>query len=339
MRRVHLPLILALALSMAVAGCGGDDDGGGGSGGQAAPTPTIRLGQIPTAGQSTLFLLVDPPAGLTVQKGKAYNLEAQNFSGSPEIVNGLASGTLDAGAVGSLSILPAIEKGLDVKLTGTFFEERSTAGQGTWMVRKDSGIKTPADLKGKTIGTNSIGSPVYWLAKAWMKQGGLEEGKDYKFVAVPFAVMEESLSNKQVDAAVMIQPFTTRATNSGKYDVLFRTSDVQDPFVQTIVAVRSSFIKDNEAAVQAFVKDWEAAAKFGSDPANRDAVVQVTAKAVKVAPDSLASYLRTPTDYYYPSDGRVDATALQRNWDWFADLGGVGKKFDVKQHVDESLGR
>lgn len=339
MRRLRFPFLLALVLSTVLAACGGDDGGGGGGSGGQAATPTIRLGQIPTAGQSTLFLLVDPPPGLQLQKGTAYNLDAQSFSGSPEIVNGLASGTLDAGAVGSLSILPAIEKGLDVKLTGTFFEERSNAGQGNWMVRKDSGIKTQADLRGKTIATNSIGSPVYWLAKAWMKEGGLEENKDYKFVAVPFAVMEESLNNKQVDAAVMIQPFTTRAANSGKYDVLFRTSDVQDPFVQTIIAVRSSFIKDNQAAVNAFVKDWEAAAKFGSDPANRDAVVQVTAKAVKVAPESLGTYLRTPTDYYYPPDGRVDVGALQRNWDWFADLGGVSKKFQVQQYVDSGLGR
>ncbi len=296
------------------------------------PVP-IKLGVINTPALSDLFLLENPPAGLSLQKGKSYTLSTTSFQSSSDVVQGMAAGSLDAGMVGSVAILPAIAKGLGVKFLGEAFEERTGYGQSDWMVSTNSGITSLSQLRGKKIATLGLGTPLYWIGKSYLQEkAGLVENRDYTFVALPFSVMDKALQSGEVAMASMVPPYSSQAEAAGNVRTLFRDTDEQNPFVQTLLAVNSDFAAKHPKAVQALEEDWQKVAEYAADPSHRGAVIAATAAAVKV-PASALGFLRTRQDYYYPPHGMIDATALQQNWNWYKRVGGSSESFTVTKYL------
>jgi phosphonate transport system substrate-binding protein len=125
---------------------------------------------------------------------------------------------------------------------------------GSLSVRKDSGIKTVADLRGKTIlfggGTKAMGS--YIAPTSVLKKAGLEAGRDYK---VSFA--------KNPPSAV-IGVYHKAANAAGSGNVVLKISAVtkkikaddmkllveSEPFVQLPWAVKSSMSDDKAKKIQ-----------------------------------------------------------------------------------------
>jgi len=134
-------------------------------------------------------------------------------------------------------------------------EKGSKLISGQLTVRKDSGIKSVADLKGKTIlfggGPKAMGS---YIAPTWiLKKNGLIAGKDYK---VKFA--------KNPPSAV-IATYNKAANASGSGDVILKIGGVQkkidigqmlalansDPFIHLTWAVSKNFDAAKAKKVQA----------------------------------------------------------------------------------------
>jgi len=126
---------------------------------------------------------------------------------------------------------------------------------GSLSVRKDSGIKTVADLKGKTIlfggGKKAMGS--YIAPTAILKKAGLEAGKDYtvKFAKNPPSAVI-GVFNKAADAAgsgnVILQIKGVKA----KVDVSQMTILAEsESFVHLPWAVKSDMNADKVKKIQA----------------------------------------------------------------------------------------
>jgi ABC-type nitrate/sulfonate/bicarbonate transport system substrate-binding protein len=332
-KRKHIAAVVGAAgLLLALAACGDGGSAAADSGG----TPTIRVGTITTSGLATLHLMQSTPDNLALSDGTAYKTQFNGFAGSPDILQGLATGTLDAGAVGATGLFPAIKQGVKLKITGELFEEKSGSLSTTWLTKKDSPVKTAADIKGKTIATNSVGSPVYYIAKSYFGAAGATMDKDYKVVAVPFPNSSQALDSGQVDVAPVIQPQLGAALASGKYNVLFKDTDVQDPYVQTLLVFRQSFIDQHPDAVKAFMADYGKSAAYAADPANKQNVI-ASVSAVTKAPASSLGYIGTDQYYYIPPKGAPQVDAIQKNWDWYKDQGGVDQSYKVTDFIDNSL--
>ena len=303
----------------------------------AEPTgdsPTIRIGQIPTSGLVIGHVLDQQPEGLELAgRDVDYSLEVTQFSGSPDIVQGIAAGTLDGGAVGATAIFPLFRQDVGVTIVGEYFEERSGYLSPSFLTRADSGITSIEDLRGRTVGINSVGSPVYWAAVGHLRaEAGLEPDEDYTVVAVPFPNMLDALDSGEIDIAPIIQPWLVPALETGDYAPLFDDTDVQDPYVQSLMVFRNDFIEEHPDATAAFVDDWAAAAEFVREPANHDAVVQAVADATSVPAENLG-YVATEEHYYFPEQGAPNIEAIQSNWDWFYEIGGIDEQFDVNDYV------
>ena len=63
------------------------------------------------------------------------------------------------------------------------------------MVRKDSGIQTVADLKGKVVAVNGLGSGVHMAMTAMLQKHGLQDKRDYIVIEAPLYVTEWSPPN------------------------------------------------------------------------------------------------------------------------------------------------
>ncbi len=76
------------------------------------------------------------------------------------------------------------------------------------MVLKDGPVKTVADLKGKVLATNAIGSAVDIAMRAMLRRSGLEANRDYTIIEAPFPAMRAMLAEKKADLISAVPPFS-----------------------------------------------------------------------------------------------------------------------------------
>jgi len=131
-------------------------------------------------------------------KEEGLDVTAQPTKGSPEVGRLLAAGQGDIGFAGAEAIIMNVSKGLPVR-------DVFTVQQGVVYrvgVPEGSPIKTVADLKGKRIGSQSLTGSTVFLAKALVKQAGLDPERDVTFIPIGLGAQAmAALRAKEVDAA------------------------------------------------------------------------------------------------------------------------------------------
>jgi ABC-type nitrate/sulfonate/bicarbonate transport system substrate-binding protein len=322
-------IILAALLAVAAIGCGSDDS-------SSDEPVTIRMGWGIPAEEIKYVMMQHPEVAPNL--GTAYDIEWHQFSGTALGVQGLAAGTLDCATVGGLSVANGIDRGADIVILGEFLEEREPYFTTRWMVRKDSGIDSLDDLRNKTVATNAVGGSTDYLQDFYIEeQSGLKPDRDYKKVEVPFGQMQETLLSGRVDMGLFPQPFYGAVDATRQVKTMFRLTDQIEPFVQLLNGCRRDFIEDNEEAIRRFQEDWVTVAEWIADPGNRDQVVAASAAATEIPADVLDRFLLTKQDYFRPPGGAVSLEALQEEWDFFRERGGIEQELNVSDHVIDEL--
>jgi len=328
----------ALLVALAI-GCGSDDGGDEsspeGSGGGPPDQPVmIRMGWGIPAEEIKYVMMSNPEVAPNL--GTWYDVEWQQFAGTALGVQGLAAGTLDCATVGGLSVANGIDQGAEIVVLGEFIEERQPNFSTAWMVRKDSGIETLEDLAGKTVATSAVGGSTDYIQDSYIEQEtGLKPGEDYKKVEVPFGQMQETLLSGRVDMGLFPQPFFGAIDATGDVKSMFRLTDAIDPFVQLLNGCSKEFVEDNAEAVEKFQEDWVTVAEWVLDPANRDAVIDASAEATKIPAKVLKGFLVTEDDFFRPERGAVSVEALQEEWDYFRERGGIEQDLTVTDYVSD----
>jgi NitT/TauT family transport system substrate-binding protein len=177
----------------------------------------------------------------------------------------------------------ANEAGLDVVIVsgaGTITKgDVSTA----IVMRPDSNFTKATDFIGKKVVAPGINGTYYMLFLRFLKQGGVDPSK-VSIVEGGFAQMPDLLRTKQVDAALLAEPFLTRAVESGAGKRLEYFTPERDYYVTSVA--KRSWVEANRQtfdSVRAALR--EAAALGKSDPAGT--LVSV-AKNLKLPPEVTA---------------------------------------------------
>jgi NMT1/THI5 like len=71
----------------------------------------------------------------------------------------------------------------------------------------DSKINAVADLKGKVLATNGLGSGVHMAMTAVLQKAGLQDKRDYTTIEVPFPTMTAILKDGKADLITSLPPF------------------------------------------------------------------------------------------------------------------------------------
>jgi NitT/TauT family transport system substrate-binding protein len=138
------------------------------------------------------------------------NVDVQTLSSGPAVMAAVLGGAVDIGNNDVFSILAAHEKGLPIVLLAPGAIYNAKAPSSFLMVLKDSPIKSARDLNGKTIAVNALQNITQYAPMAWVdKNGG--DSRNLRFVEMPFPNMPLALAAHRVDAAVIAEPFATRA--------------------------------------------------------------------------------------------------------------------------------
>jgi NitT/TauT family transport system substrate-binding protein len=171
----------------------------------AGDPAVIRAGTIPADVSAVITYAND----LGYFKDAGLDVEISLMQSGPVIAPAVIGGTLDVGAANIASIAAARERGLLLK----FFAPASIATPATMtdpvMVKKDSPLKTVAELNGKTVAIVAMKTMQHAAFLLWVdKHGG--DSKSIKLIEIPFPEMIGALDSGRVDAAIPSEPFTSQ---------------------------------------------------------------------------------------------------------------------------------
>jgi ABC-type nitrate/sulfonate/bicarbonate transport system substrate-binding protein len=198
-----------------------------------------------------------------------------------------------------------------------------------WAVKDDSPIKTIADLKGKTMSINTLGSGIYGPMAILLRQAGVDPEKDIKLVEISFALSEDALRSGRVDSAVMNQPFAARMEARGGTRKLFALSEQQKNIVHILEACRADFLEKSPDLAKAYVRDLTLGMKMAL--ANRDETLKVVNEVMKAPIPVLETYLLKDNDFGRDPGAAPNFPAIQQMLDVYTETGMLSKKVDVSQ--------
>jgi len=199
-RRFIVPAV-SLALAIGAAGCGDDESAAGDGAAGASDTTRVRVAYVPVA--TVLPALVAKDAGVFDKNGLDVTLTPiENVTTIP----GTLGRQFEIGASTSPDAIKAVGQGLDVAAVtgGTVDTEDNSVGEV--VVPADSPIRGVADLRGKRVGTPSVGAAMHVSLLNWLAQEQVPLAS-LKAVEMPFPTMPDQLKAGRVDAVEAVQPF------------------------------------------------------------------------------------------------------------------------------------
>jgi NitT/TauT family transport system substrate-binding protein len=298
----------------------------------------IRVGWVATPASLTPILFAKD--GIAKHNGKSYVLVPMYFGGSSTAITAVQAGELDIATLNFSTVALAVQNaGLrDLKVIADEIQDGTQGGFSLqFMVRKDSQIRTVADLKGKVLATIGRGSGAHIGMLATVKRAGLEESRDYTLIESPFPTMKALLKDRKVDLVAMTTGFAADPDLDTFARTLFTQRDGMGPSELSFWTARGEFISKNRGALVDFLEDVVRANRWYMDPANHKEAVAIVAAALKRPPEQYDSWIFTAkNDFYRAPDLIPNIEVLQKNIDLVRELGVIAAPFDVRPHVDLS---
>lgn len=271
--------------------------------------------------------------------GKSYVMEAVRYQGTPPMITALANGELEIANLAYSTLGIAVQNaGIgDLRVISDGFRDGVPGYfSNQFFVRKDSGIKSIADLKGKVLATNVIGAGVDIAMKAGLKKHGLIDKRDFTVIEAPFPTMPAILNDKKADLVTAVMPFALNPLLNQIGVPLYDQTEGMGTTQFTMWTARKSWIDKNRAALVDYMEDMIRIVRWYLDPKNHDEAAKIASGLLKIPPERFG-WLFTKQDYYRDPGMVPDLVALQRNVDTTLELGFIRSRVDVKQHSDLGL--
>ncbi len=233
--------LLSLALALVAAGCRP----------VAAPAPaanTITKVRLP---MGYIANVQYAPFYVAVERGyfKAEGIEVEfDYKFETDGVKLVAAGELPLSVVSGEQVVLARAQGLPVRYVAQWYRQFPVAV----IALQSSGIKTPQDLKGRTIGLPGFFGATYVGWRAFLNANGLSEN-DVNQIEIGFTQVA-ALQQGQVDAVVgYVNNEPIVLTENGYPVVVFKVADQVD-MVANGILTSDRVAKDNPSLVRGFVR-------------------------------------------------------------------------------------
>jgi len=261
----------------------------------AAEMATIRQGyQTNMWGMPTYYLL---HSGILQKHG----LKAEEFavpSGNLTMQQQVAR-QVDLGTYAGPSFAIGYDKGGLIAVAMIEYVGKTARVMG----RKDLGMKTVADLRGKKVANQTGSSTGNIFVDQIATKAGLKKG-DYQEVRMNVNDMVAALATKTIDAMVNVEPYNAIAEAEGLATTLedFYSFDKLPVFM----AATPDFVDKNPDTVVAYLKAWLDVAKdFKTDPGKVSDTIYAfyTSKGYTMSKDTFTKALsRVEVDPGWPAD-------------------------------------
>jgi NitT/TauT family transport system substrate-binding protein len=154
-------------------------------------------------------------------------------------------------------------------------------------------ISTPADLKGKSLGVQSIGGGIWTFSMLALDRWGLvpERDKIQFRILGDQSVIAQGLVSGTVDAAYLGYAFSKAVQRQG-FRVLEDLAKTDIPYQGIGIVARKGFLEQSPDVVERTLKALSRSIAYYQDPANRQSVVAILVKWLRLqrSEDAIAGY-------------------------------------------------
>ena len=302
----------------------------------------LALSPMPSASgaESVTYLFPAPPslpafAPIQLAQGKGYFAEAGfevKFAvgrGGVDVAKQVGAGNAPLGGIVADGPIMVRQNGVPIRIVAVF------GGKGFMqlVVREDSGIAKPADLKGKTITVMSYQDTTFYALLGLLASAGLTQD-DVNIQAVgPTGVWEFVAAGKSAGMAGV--PDWIPPVQAAGVKVRIMPTDEFFPHMAQAIGVADDTIKDKPALVRAFVKAALRGMKDVMDDPNKAAD-----DFVKFVPEwtGKEGAIKAALNYYatlvYPGQkvlGEINVERLTKLQDFYLAKGIIRQKTPVDE--------
>jgi sulfonate transport system substrate-binding protein len=258
---------------------------------------------------------------------KDRNIEVQWVTalGSNKTFEFLRGGSLDFGSSGGSAALVARANGNPVQVLsflshGEFIALATLPG---------SGIKTPADLKGKKVAATPGTEPYYLLLRG-LEQSGLS-ASDIKLVPLIHPDGRLALENGNVDAWAGLDPDLAKAEIQHNAVRFYRNPEFLSG---SVLIAREQFVKDNPELTSIVLHAHEEARKWIVD--HPDETVAIISAGAKITPEE-ARLMLGRLDFTRPTITKSDYDKIGAFSDLLKKAGDIPASADVNGLLEQLL--
>jgi NitT/TauT family transport system substrate-binding protein len=254
--------------------------------------------------------------------------------GAARVVSSLVAGEIQFSVGGGDAVIRADLRGAD----GVLVASPMKTGLQRLMVRPE--IRTPADLKGKTIAVTRFGSASHWILQLFLRKWGMR-ADDIKMLQLGSSpAMFASLEKGAVDGGAFTIPTFFLAEERG-YRILADPVDMEIYYLQNSVDTTRSYIKRNrEQALRVIRAICEGIAYFQK---NKKESIEIMQRKLRIqsAQERDVKYLELSynllADKFYNRVPYANPKAIETTIEFIAAEEPKARGADAKQFLDDSL--
>ncbi|MDP3089370.1 MAG: ABC transporter substrate-binding protein [Nitrospira sp.] len=220
----------------------------------ALAADTIRVGHFPNIthvqGLVAQHLSRTGHGWFEERLGKDVKIEWYIYNAGPSAMEALLADSIDLTYVGPSPALNAYTKsnGEEIRIIAG-----AAIGGAALVVQPDSGLKQPADFRGKTIATPQLGNTQDVACRAWLANGGLkitQTGGDAFIVPTPNPDQLSLFQQKKLDAVWTVEPWISRLERDAGGKILLEQS--KDSITVLVSSVK--FLKTKRELAKKFAQ-------------------------------------------------------------------------------------
>ena len=235
--------------------------------------------------------------------------------GSPLTIQALTADSIYVANATVDTLISAYEKGADITMIGGLIN-----GLGLSMIGGKQ-YKTYADLRGTTIGSQTLTSGTGFALRLVMKVHGLEYPRDYQLLNIGSAPDRfRALASGQISSAPVGVPLDLVAKQQG-FNIIGYFADDQPNFQFNVYIVKRSWAEKNRPLMVRFMKAMVATMRWMAD--NHDGACAYLTKEMSISME----HCRYASDYNWKN----------RIWDRNADLNVEGVRTLINLSADQGI--
>ena len=226
-------------------------------------------------------------------------------------------------------IFPGMAEGLDVKIL-----DAAHTGCIQGATKADSGINSPADLKGKRVGVAAEGDVPQLQLSEEMRQAGLDPTTDVEWIIYPDPQLEMALEKDEIDAFASWDPFTTMALENG-YKLYFSTTtgDFFKHDICCFYAMNPKTLENNPELGKKFIAALSQAHEFITENPEEAATIMLDKEYTVGEVDMTAKLLG---DYEWVSNDKArDEESIKKIISWCKDGGAISEDLDEEKFLKD----
>jgi NitT/TauT family transport system substrate-binding protein len=325
--RLMALLALVAVVALFVAACGSSDKASSSSSttealstsASTAPKEltTVKTTYMPILALAPLF--AGEEAGIFTKNGIKNEYKNVNLYDALPVI---AQGREDVGIIApSAAFFNAINQGQKVVGVADRLTYDCSADNKLVVSKKlyDSGVKTFADLKGKTLAILGPGTATqYWNDLLEAKNGM----KDSDFKSIKNLAYPDTLTALQtggVDAGYLAEPLLSQAIEKGIAMPIEAMYNVVPGDDVGFMIYSQKFAQGDTKTAQAWMDAWLESVRYYLDPANKDAVLAAVSKWTEIPVKSLAKIYGTDSWPYMTPNGEVNLDGPKKVISWLSD--------------------